>query len=481
MDAVAIAAAVRSGDLAATEPIDAAIRAIETLNPTLNAVVLEGFEAARRSASAVDRDAPLAAVPFLLKDVDLFAKEWPTTMSSRFYAEAAPREDSEIVRRWRAAGVLLLGKTNTPEFADDFVTEPRFRGATLNPWNTQISVGGSSGGAASAVASAMVPAAHGSDVGGSIRIPSACCGVFGLKPSRGLNPSGPYFGAEGGGLNTEHVLTRTVRDSAAFLDATAGPEPGGHYVVPKLVRSYLEALEHDCGALRVVCLPHRLNGTPVAPEIERSLAHAARLLGELGHSVTIGEYPRELLEAMSGFGWTPLWMMDVALAIEERKAALGREPGEDEIEPLARWILRHARGLSAFAYIEAKRAAHRASLAMARAFGDYDLIMTPSTATLPPWVGAWAQAEPFDYESWAASSYGFAPFSEVFNVTGQPAASLPLFVSSSGVPIGIQLAAPRHRDDLLLQIAAQLEEATDWPRRIPPIWAGALRPPEGLS
>jgi len=220
IDAVARAARVRSDEVSAREVAELAVSVMERLNPQLNAVVLADVERALAAAAQVDRSAPLAGVPFLVKDVDVFVAEWPTTFSSRYFADAAPRSDSEIVRRWRDAGLVLLGKTNTPEFAGEFVTEPALRDATLNPWNPAVTVGGSSGGAAAAVASGMVPAAHGTDVGGSIRVPAACCGLFGLKPTRGLNPIGPHYPELGAGLDCEHVLTRTVRDSAAFLDAT---------------------------------------------------------------------------------------------------------------------------------------------------------------------------------------------------------------------------------------------------------------------
>jgi amidase len=433
MDAVALARAVRAGALDPMELVDAAIAAIEALNPTLNALVLADFDWARECARNVRRDLPLSGVPFLIKDVDVYTEEWPTTFSSRFFSTAKPRPDSEIVKRWRAAGTIFLGKTNTPEFANDFATEPAYRGTTLNPWNTAVIVGGSSGGAAAAVASGMVPAAHGSDVGGSIRVPAACCGVFGLKPSRGLNPVGPYFGGRGGGLNCQHVLSRSVRDSAAFLDATAGPEPGAQQYVRRPAESYLAALERPSGPLRVVCLPNRVDGTEVAPEIGKSLTAAATLLGELGHSVTVSRYPAEVAQAMDGESWTLLWLMDVALAIDERAAELGRAPATEEIEPLARWIYRHAAGKSACDYLAAQRAAHSAALVISRAFEAFDIIMTPATATLPPPVGTFgANAADFSYERWSAAAYGFAPFTELFNVTGQPAASLPLYLSQNG-------------------------------------------------
>lgn len=471
LDAVAIATAIRQGELDPADVVDAALTAIAALDPALNAVVLTDAERAREAARQVRREQPLAGVPLLIKDVDVYVAEWPTTHSSRFFADARPRADSEIVRRWRAAGAVFLGKSNTPEFADDFATEPAFRGITRNPWDPSVTVGGSSGGAAAAVASGMVPVAHGSDVGGSIRVPSACCGLFGLKPSRGLNPGGPYFGHAGGGLNTEHVLTRSVRDSAAFLDATAGAEAGATFRVPRPVASYLDALQAPAGPLDIVCLPRRVDGSAVAPEIEAGLSAAVEHLRDLGHRVIWAEYPAEVARAIEGDSWSLLWMMDVGYAIDARCRELGRPPHDHELEPLARWIWERARAATASDYLAAQHAAHRATLAMGQAFERADLLLTPTTATLPPPVGTFGAADPgFDPQRWATAAYGFAPFTELFNVTGQPAASLPMHRSPQGLPVGVQLVGRHGRDDQVLRVAAALEAKVGWARIHPPGW-----------
>jgi amidase len=468
-DAVALAGLVHKGDVSASEVTEAAIAAVEKVDPILNALVLKDLDGARSRARAVNRDAPLAGVPFLIKDIDVYTAEWPTTLSSRFFANASAKSDSEIVRRWRAAGLVFLGKTNMPEFADDFVTEPDFRGATLNPWDLSVTVGGSSGGAGAAVASGMVPVAHGSDVGGSIRVPAACCGVFGLKPSRGLNPLGPYFGELGAGLHSEHVLSRSVRDSAAFLDATSGPEAGAPYRIERSVRSYLAALAAPTGRLRIACVGRCPDGTEIAPEIAARLDDAAGLLGDMGHEVESAAFPPEAAE---GDGWAALWMGDIATAVAERSAELGRGPGPGEIESLARHILERFGAMTAADYLAARSAAHRATLAMARRFQGFDMIMTPATARLPPKLGTIKTNGPdFDYGRWAKLAYGFAPFSEIFNVTGQPAASVPLYQSAGGLPIAIQLVARQGEDHRLLRLAADLEQATCWTLRRPPVFA----------
>ncbi len=472
-DAVAIAAAVRAGELTAPEVTEAAIGAIEALEPRLNALVLQDFAQAREVARGVSRVAPLAGVPFLVKDVNLQVAGWPTTYSSRFFADAAPLPDSELVARWRRAGTVFLGKTNTPEFADNFATEPVYRGTTLNPWSPAVTVGGSSGGAAAAVASGMVPVAHGTDVGGSIRVPAACCGLFGLKPSRGLNPLGPYHAELGAGLNCDHVLSRTVRDSAAFLDATAGPDPGAPYRVIRAVPSYLAALQGAREKLRIACISHTVDGLSVAPEIEARLMDAARLVEGLGHEVVPARFPAEVAELATGEAWMPLWLMDIAMLIRDRTRELGREPGPNDIETMPRYAVERIGRMSAHEYLDVRRLAHRLCLAMLHAFSAFDLVMTPATGTLPPAVGALdANAPDFDLVRWGAAGYTFAPFSELFNVTGQPAASLPLFQSASGLPIGIQLVGRQDEDHRLLRVAADLEAATAWTNRRPPLWAG---------
>ncbi len=480
LDAVALAALVRSGDLSPIEVTEAAIAAIEALDPHLNALVLKDFQRARDTAAKLRRDLPLAGVPFLIKDIGVFVDGWPTTMSSRFYADAKPRPDSEIVKRWRAAGTVFLGKTNTPEFADDFTTEPAFRGVTRNPWNLALSVGGSSGGAAAAVASGMVPVASGSDVGGSIRVPSACCGLVGLKPSRGLNPLGPHYDEGGGGLNCEHVLSRTTRDCAAFLDATSGPEIGAPYRVHKSVPSYFEALSEPAGTLRVACIADAIGGVRVDPEIQTKLAATAALLEDLGHEVQQRRFPAAVHEAAAGEGWAVLWLVDAAAAIRDRSIELGRPPRQDEVEPLSHFIMERVDRLSALDYLQVKRLAHRVNLAMSAEFADVDLLLTPSTATLPPPVGWVSGSAPdFNYERWGARSYAFAPFSEVFNVTGQPAASVPVSLAANGMPIGMQLIGKQGEDHVVLRMAAHLESVTGWISRHPSYWAGSLDQDQG--
>ncbi|MET2825628.1 amidase [Mesorhizobium shangrilense] len=480
LDAVALAGLVRSGEVSAGEVVEAAVTAVESINPVINAVTLLDADRALSAARGCDRQAALPGMPLLVKDTGVDVREWPTTHSSRYFKDAAPRSDSEIARRWRAGGLVLLGKTNTPEFAGDFVTEPGFRGPTLNPWDLSVTAGGSSGGAAAAVASGMVPVAHGSDIGGSIRVPAACCGVFGLKPTRGLNPVGPDRGEVGGGLYAENVLSRSVRDSAAMLDITGGPEPGSRSRLVKPVPSYLDWLDSPGERLRIACICRRPDGTPVSPEIEAGFVRAVALLEEMGHTLTEARLPSE---ADGGAEWNLFWMSEVARIIHERARETGRMPRPDEIESLSRHALDCSDRASAADYLRANDRAHRACLAMARAFDGFDLIMTPTTACLPPRLGDISgrgvrgsedasDRAAWDYDAWASRAYGFAPFTEIFNVTGQPAASLPLFQSPCGLPIGIQLAGRWNEDHRLLRISHEMERTTGWTGRRPPIHAG---------
>ena len=463
-DALGIASLVRAGEVSAREVVEAALSAIESLNPRLNAVVLLDPERARDQADRIDRNAPLAGVPFLVKDNNVYVDGWPTTFSCHFYKDAPPRPDSELVARWRKAGLVLIGKTSTPEFAADWTTEPTLRGPTRNPWNLAHSPGGSSGGSAAAVASGMVPAAHGNDNAGSIRVPAAASGLFGLKPTRGLVPIGLYFGELAAGHDCEHALTRTVRDSASLLDATAGPEPGGRYHVKKGVASYLEALEQPTGQLRIGCVTEGPGGAEVDPEIAEALASAAQLLDKEGHSVETISYPADPAFSLEA---ETIWMTEIALLVRNRAEELGREPRRDEIEALTAFAVERTKALSAVDYLQALHRLHGHALRMVESTREFDLILTPTTGRTAPLIGEFdTRTERFDHETWAEQGWRFAPFTEMFNLTGQPAASIPAGLSSHGMPIGVQIAAQPGRDELVLQVARLLEAKRGPLRRI---------------
>ena len=470
-DAVGLATAIAQGDYSPAEVIVAAIDAIDTLNPRLNAVVMENYTNARATSYLVGANRPLSGVPFLIKDVNVFTRDMPTTFSCRFFEGVAPRPDSEIVKRWREAGLVVMGKSNTPEFAEDYVCEPSFRGATLNPWDTGMTTGGSSGGAGVAVASGMVPIAHGTDLGGSIRIPAACCGVYGFKPSTGLNPVDAAQPELASGFNSDHVLTRSVRDSAAALDATAHPIIGYRYHVRRQVPSYLACLEQDLPPLRIgVCTTTPLGDQTPARQVA-AVEKVSNILAAGGHQLIEYAYPDNF-----EFGeWMDLlWMFDVVYEIERRSAEVGRAPEPQELEAMTRYLVEKVAASDAMVHYRARLRAHQISVRLMNSMQGLDLLVTPALASDPVAVGEFdSRSEAFDYHRWAAQGAAFAPFSHVCNMTGQPAASLPVQLAVDEPPCAVQLAGQLGEDHLLLQVSAMLEGHLDWAACRPPIWAGA--------
>jgi amidase len=445
--------------------VDSAIGRIERLNPRLNAVVAERFDLARADADRMDHErpelpGPLWGVPFLLKDVNLYSSVLPTRFASRLFSDVRPKQDSTLVQRWRGAGLVILGTTNTPEFAGDFTTEPLAYGPTRNPWNHDLTVGGSSGGAGAAVASGMVPLAHGTDLGGSIRIPAACCGVFGFKPSVGLNPLGPHWEELAGGLDADHVLTRSVRDSAAALDVTAGPDLGTRLGRVPPSGGFLAALGRPSSPLRIGVTFEDVMGRRVDKDQADAVESAARLLEASGHRVEPYRYP---LEAQGGPWFDALWTVDLLHLVRERAAELGREPHEDELEPMTWAFLRLAARLTALDHHRAKLAMVEAAQAIGRSMEQIDIVLSPALSEEPPPLGDLTfEASGRDLDRWTARGYGFAPFAIPANLAGQPAASCPVMINARGLPVSVQIAGRPGNDISVLRLAAELEEATDW-------------------
>ena len=472
LDAVGISTAIRKGEVSSQEVTEKAIEVAELMNPDLNALVLTNYDNARSFAAGKLPETPVSGVPFYLKDVNQFSHDMPTTFSCRFFESASPKEDSELVRRWRQAGLVFLGKTNTPEFAEDFVCEPTFRGVTLNPWNTAVTTGGSSGGAGAAVASGMVPLAHATDLGGSIRIPAACCGVFGLKPTTGLNPIGPYYMEFANGFNSDHVLSRSVRDSAAALDCSVGPLRGSRYQVQPQVDSYLGCLDQPIPKLRIGVS----QSTPYGLAVDRNQVAAVELVSAalegMGHSLCEYTYPPDL-----GLGsWMEsLWMVDIAYEIENRIAEIGREPEHHELEALTHYLREHVAGLSAMDLYRARQRAHQASIQVMNSMSELDLLLTPTLACDPIPVGSMdSRTDNFDFDTWGEKGHAFAPFAYICNVSGQPAASLPIQLRPGEHPCAVQLAGHSCEDHLILQVSARLEQQFEWQNYRPTIWAGDL-------
>lgn len=464
-DATGLAELVHRGEVTPQTLTEAAIRRIDALNGQLNAVVERSYDQARSAALRLDSHAPLAGVPFLAKDINIDVAGLHLTSSCRWLS-GLPRatDDAPLAARWRAAGLSILGRTNTPEFAGEFVTEPTWRGPTRNPWDQARSPGGSSGGAAAAVASGMVPIAHGTDSGGSIRVPAAACGLVGLKPSRGWVPCGPHHDELAGGLDCEHVLARSVRDSALVLDLTAGPEPTSRTLLKLPSASFASAVGAAPPSLRIgICLAAPGGIHPNA-EIGGAVERAAALLGRAGHRVSEFEFPAS---ANIGEPAAIIWLTAIAEEIDFYRAHVGRPPQSEELEALTWAAVALGQRCNGVDYVRARRALTAATRDMAATFEQFDLLLLPTTAELPVPIGQIdGRTAAFDLERWNADSYGYAPYTEIFNATGQPAISLPLGMSSSGLPIGVQLAAPLGQDALLLTVSGWLERELPWADRL---------------
>lgn len=464
-DAMDLAARIAKRELSVRESTDAAISSIERQNPTLNAVVAERYEAARVEADEMDRcpleqAGPLWGVPFLLKDVNLYSSVLPTRFASRFFATAQPKGDSTMVRRWRDGGLVVLGTTNTPEFAGDFTTEPMAYGPCRNPWNAGVTVGGSSGGAGAAVASGMVPMAHGTDLGGSIRIPAACCGVFGFKPSVGLNPLGPWWDEIASGLDSDHVLTRSVRDSAAALDLTAGPDQGTRYGRGSPTSGFLRGLDAPTAPLRVGLATKNSYGQSAGAVQVAVAEKVARLLETMGHAVVPYQFP---VEAQYGSWFDSLWIVEVLHLVEERARALGRQPHHDELEPMTWAFIEQAKRLTAFDLLDARLKMTTVSQAIGRSMRDVDLVLTPALGEDPASLDTLTFAAcGSDLLRWAERGYEFAPFSTPANLAGQPSAVLPVSLTASGLPVAVQITGRPGADALILRVSHALEGAIGW-------------------
>jgi amidase len=464
-DGLALAELVRAGEVTASAIAEAAIARIESVDKSINAVVERAYPAARAAARRVASSAPLCGVPFLAKDMNIEVAGMQLTYSCRWLEHVPPSAaDAPLAARWRTAGLTLLGRTNTPEFAGEFVTEPTWRGPTRNPWNLELSPGGSSGGAAAAVAAGLVPIAHGTDSGGSIRVPAAVCGLVGLKPSRGWVPVGPNLDELAGGLDCEHVLTRSVRDTAMMLDATAGPDSLSRVPLRASNGAFTGAVGAAVPPLKIAVLLNAPGGAVPNGEIGAAVEELAGFLAGAGHTLTRAVFPDS---ADIGRQAGVVWLTAIAEEIDFYTQRLGHAPAPDELEALTRAGLALGKRCTAVEYLRARRALSRATREMVETFRDFDLLMLPSTADFPPRIGQIDGRTPaFDLDRWNAESYGFAPYTEIFNVTGQPAISLPLAVSRDGLPIGIQFAAPLGEDARLISFAAWLERERPWKERL---------------
>ena len=463
-DALDLAQLVKKGDVSADELLEAAIQRVEERNPKINAVVTPMYDEARRSIAAGLPDGPLKGVPFLLKDLGALYKGVPTSSGSRFFADYVPDHDNEMVIRLKKAGVVIFGKTNTPEFGLTVTTEPRLFGPCRNPWNLDRTTGGSSGGAAAAVASGMVPVAHASDGGGSIRIPASCCGLFGLKPTRGRVSMGPDIGEGWNGMSKHHVVSRTVRDSAAFLDAIAGPALGDPYYAPPPTSPFLEEVGADPGKLRMAFTTTPPSGSAVDQTCITAIRETAGLCEGLGHTI---EEASPVVNAEELMPATMILMnTDVRAKLEIRAEALGREPTPDDVEYVTWRMAEAGKELSAVSYLRAVQTIHKTGREVAHFFEDYDILL--STVLLkPPIPLGTLDMMSEDMEGYSAAIGSFFGFTSLFNVTGQPSMSVPLYWTDDGLPVGLQFTARYGDEALLFRLASQLEEAKPWGDRRP--------------
>ncbi len=473
LDATHQAELVRRGDVTSLELVERAITRIERLNPEINAVIIPLYEKARAHArSGAIPDGPFRGVPFLLKDFFCYTAGDPHHMGTRLLRDlgfVAPH-DTYLAAKFRAAGLVVVGRTNTPELGTLPTTEPDAYGPTRNPWDPGRSTGGSSGGSAAAVASGMVPAAHANDGGGSIRIPASECGLVGLKPSRGRTSFGPDLGDPLAGLAVEGVLTRSVRDTAALLDAIAGAMPGDPYPAPPPVGPYTREVGAPPGRLRIGLLTRPPGAAfTVHPDCRTAADGAARLLASLGHTVE-ESHPPALDEAETGQRFTEMFATHNARTQDVLGELTGRPLGATDVDPINWALAQMGRAMSAPQYLAAVDWLHAWTRRVAAWWVDgFDLLVSPTLPDPPPPLGTF-DPRPDPIAAGLRASQ-FAAFTSPFNLTGQPAISLPLHWSSTGLPIGVQLVAAYGREDVLVRVAAQLEQAQPWADRRPPLHA----------
>jgi len=462
-DAVGLAELIRKGDVSAAEVLEAAIARTEAVNPSINAVVQKHYDLARKALADARPTGSLAGVPLLLKDLGIFLKGTVTTGGSTFFRDAVADFDSTLVERYRRGGLVIFGKTASPEFGQTATTESRLWGLTRNPWNLEHTSGGSSGGAAAAVAAGIVPAAHASDGGGSIRIPASNCGLFGLKTSRGRTPRGPDATEGWMGLSVQHVIARSVRDSATFLDISQGPEPGSRVVPLVGAASHVAGHRQPPAKLRIALWDTHVYGGTVHPDCKEAMARAARLCESLGHVVEPAA-PRlpvqEMGKAMGVITSTALLVM-----VRDREKVLGRKATEADLETINWRSLQEAARTGAEEVYRARATFDRVGRIFDEFLVRYDLVLSPTTAVPPPMLGELSLDQPF--EKFVPAAINASPFTAVFNMGGHPAMSVPLHWNDAGLPIGTQFAG-RFGDELtLLRLAAQLEHAAPWAAKRP--------------
>ena len=480
-DAIALGGLIRKGEISSIELLNIIIERIEKINPQLNAVIHKMYDQARTAAETLSPGIKVGkpsgsgfwGVPFLLKDLVAECKGTPFEEGSRAIQGYISKLDSELVRRHKAGGLIIIGKTNAAEFGVLPTTEPAIHGPTVNPWDPSLTPGGSSGGSAAAVAAGIVPMAHGNDGGGSLRIPASCCGLFGLKPTRGRNPLGPLFGDIGGGIAHEHAVTLTVRDSAALLDVTSGPDLGDPYYAPPMERPFLEEVGRDAGRLKIGFLTRVPEGwneeTELHPDCEIAVKDAAQLCEGLGHIVEeVSAEPLSHPDIPQTFVLLFSCFVGHAIAYWERE--LGKKIEKNELESATWEIYQESLKTTGASYLVAVEELQCFARKIAKWYheGNYDMLLSPTMRIPPTKLGSF-KSSPEDPMAWIKIALSFVAFTRTQNITGQPAMSIPLYWNEDNIPIGVQFAGRFGEEGKLFRLAAQLEQARPWADRNPPI------------
>jgi amidase/6-aminohexanoate-cyclic-dimer hydrolase len=465
-DALGLAGLVRKKEVSAAELLDEAISRTARIDPDINAVVVRHYDFAQRQIANGLPDAPFTGVPFLLKDLELL-EGTRTTFGANVFHDFVADHSSTLAQRFLDAGLTIFGKTASPEWGLLPTTEPRLHGPTRNPWNPQHSSGGSSGGAAAAVAARIVPVAHASDGGGSIRIPASACGVFGLKPTRARNPFGPDRGEGWGGFSVGHVVSISVRDSAAVMDAISGPELTSIYHAPPPERSFAEEVKREPGRLRIAFTDVSPDGEAIDPEVAAAVREVAALLEKLGHHVEqrapkLPADPAEVLRHIIG--------AHTALTVRQTEQRLNRAVTDRDHEHLTLAMVENAKNTSATDYVAAEFAAYQISRALSEFMATCDVLLAPTLCTPPLRLGE-LNAMAHDLSHIVSTLRRYMPGTSMFNISGQPAMSVPLASNKAGLPLGMMFAARFGDEGTLFRLAAQLERERPWRTRRPPICA----------
>jgi amidase len=465
-DALGLAELIAKKQVAPAELLNAVRKRVESINPKLNAFCYLFFDKAEEQIKGGLGDGPFRGVPFALKDIGQYLKGTITSAGARVWKDQVADYDSTLVTRYKQAGLVIFGKTASPELGLTTTTESVLFGQTRNPWNLERTSGGSSGGASAAVAARILPMAHASDGGGSIRIPASCCGLFGLKPTRGRVPTGPAQFEGWNGLSAHHALTISVRDSAALLDISSGAELGAPYYPPPQQRPFLKEVGADPGKLRIALISDSPAGTPVDPECRKAAMEAAKLCESLGHKIEEAKWPMD--HAVFRGAFLAIVNVSVAKSLDDAATPLGRAVTDKDVEPVTWVMAQQGRNISSVVYSRAISTIHQVGLTMAKFQQTYDVILNPTLGKAPVPLGV-LSLTPKDMQAFTKEITEFSPFTSVYNVTGQPSMSVPLHWTPDGLPVGVMFSARFGDEATLFRLASQLEKAKPWSERRPKI------------